>query len=223
MRHLTVGKLALFLVLVATLCNGSQAQVERFVEGVHYTRVPDSALAGEAAAVSGKTSVMEVFWYGCNHCYAFDPLLNTWAATQADRVSLSRSPMIWNALTKQHARLFYTAAELGLGERLHARIFAEIHERGNYLNDAETSAALFASAGTSAAEFARSFGSFAVDAQLRKAEALNRALRIPGVPALIVGGKYLINANAAVPQHQDMLDVASFLVQKEQAAALAVR
>jgi protein dithiol oxidoreductase (disulfide-forming) len=30
-------------------------------------------------AVPGKIEVVELFWYGCPHCYAFEPTINPWA------------------------------------------------------------------------------------------------------------------------------------------------
>jgi thiol:disulfide interchange protein DsbA len=29
-------------------------------------------------AVPGKIEVVELFWYGCPHCYAFEPVINPW-------------------------------------------------------------------------------------------------------------------------------------------------
>src|SRR4051812_5267045 len=35
-----------------------------------------------AAAAGGKVEVNEVFWYGCGHCYALDPALESWKASK---------------------------------------------------------------------------------------------------------------------------------------------
>lgn len=216
------------VLLTAALlfCQGAHAQVERFVEGVHYTRLPDNSHARELAVqinqLPGKTEVLEIFWYGCASCNAFDPLLNAWADAQPETIDLQRSPMIWNAQTKQHARLFFAVHNLDLAERLHSEIFAEIHERNNYLLEDRDIGALLQGQGIPAAAATTALTSFALDSQLRKAEALNRELRIPAVPALVVAGKYRVNSGAAVPSHQHMLDVASFLVGKERAAAAAL-
>ncbi len=30
-------------------------------------------------SVPGKIEVVELFWYGCPHCYSFEPTINPWA------------------------------------------------------------------------------------------------------------------------------------------------
>ena len=37
----------------------------------------------------GKIEVMEFFWYGCPHCYAFHPLLEDWRKDLPDDVAAS--------------------------------------------------------------------------------------------------------------------------------------
>lgn len=196
----------LLLALAATA-----AAQERYVEGVHYQRLDTDAYAQTSA---GAPSVLEIFWYGCNHCYAFEPLLNDWAARKGEAVAFARAPMIWDANTKQHARLFYTTQALGLHEEMHARIFDEIHKERNFLLDADSSAALFTEFGIDAARFGQAFNSFGVDAELRKMETRQRDSFIPSVPALIVNGTWLINTTQQVPTQQAMLDVADFLLDR---------
>src|SRR5690606_27384400 len=113
-------------------------------------------------ASAGQKSVLEVFWYGCNHCYAFDPLLNAWVADKADTIAFARSPMIWDANTKQHARLFFATQTLGLHEQMHARIFDEIHQKRNFLLDENAMTALFAEFGVERDALAKTLSSFAM-------------------------------------------------------------
>lgn len=194
--------------LLLTLATTAQAQ-QRYVEGVHYQRLATRAYA--QAHEGSSRSVVEVFWYGCGGCYAFDPLLNDWVARKGANIAFARAPIVWDANTKHHARLFYTTQALGL-HAMHARIFDEIHQEKNYLLDEESSAALFAEFGVDAASFRKAFDSFGVDAELRKAETRQRETFIAGVPALIVDGTWLINTSAQVPSQQAMLDVADFLL-----------
>jgi protein dithiol oxidoreductase (disulfide-forming) len=205
----------IFTCLLLTLAATANAPVERFVEGVHYQRLADVPAAYELGATADGKSVLEVFWYGCGHCYAFDPLLNAWIADKGDSIAFARTPMIWDETTQQHARLFHTAQALGLQEQMHARIFDEIHRKRNFLLDTTSIGALFADFGVGQEEFTKAFGAFGVDTAVRKAEARQRALFIPSVPALIVNGSYLINTTPEVPTHQAMLDVAEFLLNKE--------
>ena len=196
--------------LLLTLAAATQAQNARYEEGVHYKRIA----AGENAA-DGQASILEVFWYGCGHCYAFDPLLNAWVAGKGEAVEFTRTPMIWDATTTEHARLFHASHALGLQRQMHDRIFDEIHKKHNYLLDAASVGALFADFGVSEADFTRTWKSFGVDAEMRKAETRQREIGIPSVPALIVNGTWLINTTDDVPSHQAMLDVADYLLTLE--------
>lgn len=205
------GVLTCLLFLMATT---AEAQVERYVEGLHYERLPDLAAASDLGAPEGRQSVLEIFWFGCGHCYAFDPLLNHWVADRSG-VQFTRTPMIWNATTKEHARLFYTARALGTLDRMHDRIFNEIHAKQNYLLDTESVVALFGEFGVDAATAEKTYHSFSVDADLRRTETALREVVVPSVPALVINGKYLITSTEAVPTHQAMLDVADFLLDKE--------
>jgi thiol:disulfide interchange protein DsbA len=206
------GILTCLLFLLPAIAD---AQAERFVEGVHYKRLPEESVAYELGAPAGEQSVLELFWFGCGHCYAFDPLLNHWVASKPAPFQFARTPVIWDGNTQAHARLFYTARALGVLDAMHARIFDEIHQKQNYLLDEDSAAALFSEFGVDQASFGKAFTSFAVDTNVRKTTAALRELAVPGVPALIVNGKYLINIQGPVDSHQALLDVADFLLNKE--------
>jgi protein dithiol oxidoreductase (disulfide-forming) len=201
-----------FTCLLLTLTATTSAQ-ERYIEGVHYKRLPEASVQSNTDDVA---SVLEVFWYGCGSCYAFDPLLNSWVAEKGDRIAFERSPMVWDANTKKHARLFFATRILGLHEKMHGRIFDEIHKEGNYLLDIEAMAALTGEYGVDKAALDTTLASFGLDAEVRKAETRQRDMAILSVPALVVDGTYLINVTDKVPSHQAMLDVADFLLNKRE-------
>ena len=202
------------LVIIALLASlGAHAQVERFVEGVHYSVLPDVIAMDEA---STKAEVMEVFWFGCPHCYEFDPMLTSWADAQAANINFSRSPLIvWSAAAKQPERLFFTMQQLGKAEDLHSRIFDEVQLKRNPLTDEKSASELFAANGVTAADFKSAYTSFAVDTQLRKHEAMQKKIGVPSVPLLIVNGKYMVQGNSAVASQQAMIDVVEFLIGKD--------
>ncbi len=43
-----------------------------------------------------KIEVVEVFWYGCPHCYDFEPYIDQWLASKPDDVEFLRMPAIFN-------------------------------------------------------------------------------------------------------------------------------
>src|SRR5215468_1216902 len=67
-------------------------------------------------APPGKVEVVEVFWYGCPHCYALDPYIESWRKTKPSWIEFHRVPVTWQPVHQSHARLFYTLEALGKEE-----------------------------------------------------------------------------------------------------------
>ena len=81
----------------------------QFSEGEHYKRlVPAQPTLGGA----DKIEVAEIFWYGCPHCYTFEPTVNSWAEDLPATVRFVRLPAMWNGLLVLHAQLFFTEESL---------------------------------------------------------------------------------------------------------------
>ncbi|HKU16603.1 MAG TPA: thiol:disulfide interchange protein DsbA/DsbL [Steroidobacteraceae bacterium] len=173
---------------------------ERFKEGTNYRKVVP---AQPTAAAPGKVEVLEVFWYGCAHCFALDPALESWRSkSKPQYVEFVRIPAMWNDGTRMHARLFYTAEALGKLEALHTQMFREIHVNGDPLNTVEQMTAFFKKQGVSPDAFQKAFSSFAVESKLQRADFLNRRYRINSVPTFVVNGKYVTDVGQAGSEQQ---------------------
>jgi protein dithiol oxidoreductase (disulfide-forming) len=172
----------------------------KFKEGANYVRlVPTQA----TSVAPGKVEVVEVFWYGCGHCFTLDPSLEAWRTRgKPANVEFVRVPAMWNDTLRMHARVFYTAELLGKLEQLHTPIFREIHVKNNPLNSVEKVTAFFRENGVSTDEFQKAFSSFAVEAKLQRADVLNRRYRIESVPSLVVNGKYKTDVGMAGSEPQ---------------------
>jgi thiol:disulfide interchange protein DsbA len=173
----------------------------KWVEGQQYNALMP---AQPTLVAPDKVEVVEVFWYGCGHCFHLDPTLEAWRTkSRAPYVEFRRIPVMWNEMTRAHARLFYTIEALGKLEQLHALVFREIHLNGNVLADADPAKteqlqrAFLLANGVSAAEFDNAYRSFDVDSKLRLAEDLTRRYRATGVPLLVVNGKYTADVGTA--------------------------
>ncbi|MBW7929939.1 MAG: thiol:disulfide interchange protein DsbA/DsbL [Gammaproteobacteria bacterium] len=162
----------------------------------------------------GKIEVTEAFWYGCPHCYQFDPILQDWVKKLPADVSFVRLPVTWNPTHQIHARLFYTAQALGKIDEMHTAIFREIHLENHMLTTESEIQAFFARFGVSADEFQKTFRSFAVESQLKRAKELTERYQIRSVPLLIVDGKYSTDA-PGIKSLNDMVAVATELVERE--------
>lgn len=183
----------------------------RFKEGQDFKVL--TAAQGTTGA-PGKIEVAEAFWYGCSHCYQFDPLLSDWAKKLPADVSFVRIPVMWNPTNQIHARLFYTAQALGKAEEMHAAIFREIHVNRNMLTTEDEIQKFFAKFGVSAEDFQKSFRSFAVEGQLKRAKDLTERYQVRSVPMMIVDGKYTSDA-PGIKSFDDMLAVVTELTERE--------
>ncbi len=161
-----------------------------------------------------RIEVTEVFWYGCGHCFTFEPLLEQWAAGLTEDVTLTRSPAIWHPTMELHARAFYTAKALDVLEELHRALFEAMNLKQNKLASEDAIAEIFTDHGVTGKDFHRTFNSFGVSSAVRQADARQRSYQISGTPEMIVAGKYRITARMA-GGHQGMLAVADHLIAME--------
>jgi thiol:disulfide interchange protein DsbA len=184
-------------ILLAQAETSAATRDWQFSEGEHYKRlVPAQPTLGGA----DKIEVAEIFWYGCPHCYTFEPTVNSWAEDLPATVRFVRLPAMWNGLLVLHAQLFFTEESLvrnGVikdAEGFRNAVFEEYHRRGNRLASEEAIQRLFARFGVTEEQFTSTWNSFEVDQNMRKAADLNRRYSVASVPAIVVNGKYLTGA-----------------------------
>jgi thiol:disulfide interchange protein DsbA len=208
-----VAVVALLLVSVANPVFAQDYEV-----GVHYELLPIPV----DTATPGKIEVVEVFSYGCPHCYSFDVPIEAWRARQPSDVGFRRIPAMFRSEWVILAQAFYAAEVLGVTNKVHTPIFEAIHLRGLNGGDPAVLAKIFEeSAGVSNEQFLKVLNSFGVRSKTQQADAQGRMYRLPGVPTLIVNGKYRVNGGQLAGTNVEMLDVVDFLVAKERAAAAA--
>jgi thiol:disulfide interchange protein DsbA len=161
-----------------------------------------------------KVEVIEFFWYGCPHCYDFEPLLNKWKETLPKNVEFIRQPAAFNETWTKHAKAYYTAEALGVADKLHADFFEAIQKKGEDLETEEQLAKFFVAHGVKEADFHEAYNSFPVDAKIRQAGAMAARYGITGVPAIIINGKYKTNGKLA-GSHEKMIEVMNKLIAQE--------
>jgi thiol:disulfide interchange protein DsbA len=179
---------------IAALPPEGQLPAGKWVPGTNYKIVAPSQPTNVGP---GKVEVIEMFWYGCPHCFAIDPVVESWRKNKAAYVEFVRVPVTWGEVHRAHARLFYTLQALGKLEELHAKVFTEIHQNNNMLfvpNDplaTQRAQMQFAKDnGISEADFMKAYNSFAVQTNLQEADDLVRRYRIDAVPTFVIAGKY---------------------------------
>jgi thiol:disulfide interchange protein DsbA len=159
-----------------------------FKEGANYVKLVP---AQPTSVAPGKIEVVEIFWYGCPHCFALDPAIEAWRTKgKPAYVEFVRIPAMWNDATRLHARVFYTAELLGKLEELHTPIFRELNVNSNPFNTMDKIGKFFRDHGVGTDEFQKAWSSFAVENKMQKGDFLNRRYRIESVPTIVVNGKY---------------------------------
>ena len=171
-------------------------------------------------AVPGKIEVVELFWYGCPHCYAFEPVVNPWAEKLPSDVNFVRLPAMFGGPWDAHGQMFLTLEAMGVEHKVHAAVFNAIQKEGKRLTDKNEMAEFLATQGVDKDKFLQTFDSFAIKGQIAKAKDLAKKYEISGVPTMVVDGKYRFDLGTAGGPEQ-ALNVADQLIAKERAAKTA--
>ena len=78
--------IAISLMLFSGLISAQSPKIE---EGFDYRILP----VAQPVDAKGKVEVIEFFWYGCPHCYDFEPELSAWVKRQPKDVVFKRVPV----------------------------------------------------------------------------------------------------------------------------------
>jgi len=190
---------------------------QTYEEGKHYKRID------QARTIEGdNVEVLEFFWYGCPHCYSFEPYISKWKKDKPSNVEFIRVPATFQPLWTLHARAYYALQMLGVGEEIHPKFFSEIHNKKNYMKTFDALTIFVQEYGVERAEFIDAMNSFTVESNVRKAQKLVSGYKLSGVPAIAVNGKYLVSASMA-GSYENMVRIMNYLIEKETANAEAVQ
>ncbi|HEY1394073.1 MAG TPA: thiol:disulfide interchange protein DsbA/DsbL [Methylibium sp.] len=180
------------------------------VEGKNYVRLsqPQPTLAPP-----GKIEVVEFFWYGCPHCFHFDPTLQAWVAKLPADVTFRRVHVGFQGIHKIHQRLFYALEIMGREAELHGKIFNAIHVQRNMLDKPETIADFVAANGIDRTKFLEVFNSFGAQTRCQQASRLVEGYKIDGVPTMGVAGRYFTEGSLA-GTNEAALQIVDFLLDR---------
>ncbi|CAG2085117.1 thiol:disulfide interchange protein DsbA/DsbL [Xanthomonas arboricola] len=208
------SRLSLLLLLLMPLAACAADKNAPPVEGDDYIVIDGGQ---PYAPLAGKVEVVEVFGYTCPHCAHFEPTLEAWVAKQPSYVRFTPVPAAFGGFWDAFARAYFAADILGVAKRSHRAMFEAIHEKQTVPTQnvaPEELAAFYAGYGVPQQRFIETYKSQAVDARLDAAREFAKRSKLPGTPAIIVNGRYLIGAR----NYPDMLHVADYLIAREHAA-----
>lgn len=191
------------------------ARAEKFEDGIHYLDIPFSQSLVKQNG--GKVEVREFFWYGCGHCYSFEPVLADWLKNKPAHVLFVRTPAF---LPKRgdHAKAYYAFEAMGAVDKLHKSFFDELHARHNRLENQDSIAGFVKKQGADVEAFNKAFKSFGVDSQVRQAQQLATSYGVSSVPTVVVDGRYVVTPTLAQGSFPKMLQIINFLVEKARKA-----
>tara|TARA_Y100000815_G_scaffold129745_1_gene117129 strand:+ start:1445 stop:2101 length:657 start_codon:yes stop_codon:yes gene_type:complete len=188
----------------------SCAQAEEYVAGRHYEILDSPSVTRDPS----KVEVVEVFWFGCNHCFALESYILPWKKTLPKDVDYWKSHATWNPTLKIHARLFYSAKALGIEDQIVPGAFTAIQREGRFLTGNSELEYFFKGFGVEKEKYLSVSNSFGVNNAVKQADNRMRQWTITGVPTLIVNGKYKVSGTREVGTDR-LLDVVDFLIEKE--------
>ena len=210
----SVTTLLLALLFVAML--PGTALSSEYQEGKEYLLLSTP----QPTSTGDKIEVVELFWYGCPHCFELEPEIQAWLQRKPEDVELVRMPAIVGARWELLAQAYYTAELLGITDKIHPALFEAIHEKNMKIDDEAALQAFFVDQGVSAEDFKKTFKSFAVAVKMNNARQMTRRYKISGVPTIIVNGKYSTGAKLA-GSNKAVFEVVDYLVEQERPAAAA--
>ena len=201
--------LAILMLGLSSLTISTQAFADAPKVGTDFDAVVQPIPTDNAA----KIEVMEIFWYGCIHCYHMDAPLNAWVKKLPSDVYFKRMPGLPNASWAPMAKAFYAMETLGVGEKLHTPLFDAVH-KSKTLNPTDEKAAIewvTKNSGLDKLKVEQAFKSFTINTNLNRAAQIFRASGATGVPSLIINGKYITSATQAGGNEQ-ALKVADYII-----------
>jgi len=163
-----------------------------------------------------KIEVLEVFWYGCPHCYYFEPTIEKWLEEKAGYIEFIRMPGVLGKNWLPHARAFYAAEKLGVLDKIHHPLFDAIHKEKRKIMDKKALKKFFVEQGVNGDDFDQAFHSKEVEDSVRYAFTMGQRYALTGVPAVIINGKYGTSASMA-GSYNKIIDVVNTLAAKEHA------
>lgn len=160
-----------------------------------------------------KIEVVELFWYGCIHCFNLDPYLDKWADNLPKDVTFRRIPAIPRKDWIESAKAYYALETLGVVNKLHEKLFDAIHkEKSLKHNDTRALIKWIAVNGNlDIKDVESAFNSFSMKAKLSRSYKIFKSAGATGVPTMIIDGKYFTSSTMAGGE-QNAIDIMNFII-----------
>jgi len=89
----TALKSSLMIIVIGTLMACQSETSAQTLDETTFTKLPTPI----KVSTGDKIEVTELFWYGCGHCFALEPHVNSWNKRKADNVEFVKVPAIFSS------------------------------------------------------------------------------------------------------------------------------
>ena len=209
MKTSIIKSLAILMLSLSTAGISTLAMAEAPKIGAQFDAVAQPIATDNAA----KIEVMEIFWYGCIHCYQMDAPLTAWVKKLPSDVYFKRLPGLPNPSWAPMAKAFYAMETLGVAEKLHTPLFDAVN-KSKTLNPTDEKAAIAwvtQQSGMDKLKVEQAFKSFTINTNLNRAAQIFRASGATGVPSLVIDGKYITSSTMSGGNEQ-ALKVVDYII-----------
>lgn len=197
------------LVFIFLMSGSALLHAADYKEGTHYQK-----LSQQSASSGDKVEVEEFFWYGCPHCYSFEPYVQAWKKSKPANVVFKRVPAIFRPDWEIQARTYYALSNMGVVEDIHVKIFEAVHKDKKRLNTKEQLTSFVVKNGVDKEAFLKEYSSFSVDGMVRKAKKKQKTYRLQGVPSVVVNGKYITSGSMS-GSYDNLIKIMDHLIEQE--------
>ena len=147
----------------------------------------------------GKIEVVEMFWYGCIHCYKIDPYLDEWADKLPKDIVFKKVPAVPRKDWVPMAKAYYALETLDLNKKLHEKLFDAIHKDKTVDPGSERDVIkwIALTSKKNIEDVKAAFNTFSMKAKISNSYKMFRSAGATGVPTIIIDGKYLTSSTMA--------------------------
>jgi len=160
---------------------------------------------------NGKIEVIEFFWYGCPHCFSFEPILEAWLAKLPPDVHFTRVPVGFDALKQAHQHIYYVWEALGVVDKMHVKTFNRFHVDKKPVNDLSDMVVFSRENGLDTDKVTAAWNSFSVQTKCASARRLEDDYGIERMPEMAIAGRYVAIAQPESGPESVLLTTAMLL------------
>ena len=204
------------LAILSLFLSANVATAANITEGSDYRNIvpPQPTNSGD------KIEVVEIFSYGCSHCFRFEPLAKRWKKKLDGDVEFTYMPAIFarngvfDATMIIYAEAFYAAQALNVLDQVHEPFFDAIHVDKKHLNSHDAIIKIVEANGVDGNKFRKAMKSFSVKAKVRRAQEMMGRYHVRGTPSMVVNGKYITSPTRELSP-RNMLKLVDQLIEDE--------